>query len=363
MKPLLTSLLLLATSLSALAVAQEQPSTAPNIKIGAVLPLSGAASNFGTLARRGIELALEDLSPADRARTSVVFEDDGLSNARSATAANKLLNVDKVDLLLTWSSGTGMTVAGISEAKKVPHLSIATDPAIGKGKRYSFTYWPIAEDEAKRLYDHLVKVGVTKVALIYQIHNGILAITDAFREYAAREGIVKIVALEEVSGDTTDFKGVLQRLKAKGEIQGLIPVFFPGQLSVVLKQARGVGINAPFFGFETFEDKDEIKAAGGLLSGAVYATGGDPQADFIKRYLDKYPGESYYTVNQAYDIVKLFVAATKEHKDPESVVSFLKSVKDLATSSGSVSYVDGNRFRLPTALKRINGAGEAEVVE
>jgi len=48
-----------------------------------------------------------------------VFEDDGLSNARSATAANKLLNVDKVDLLLTWSSGTGMTVAGISEAKKV----------------------------------------------------------------------------------------------------------------------------------------------------------------------------------------------------------------------------------------------------
>ena len=101
MRFILALSLLFASSLLSSASAQERGPSSPKIKIGAILPLSGAASNFGTLARRGIELALEDLSPADRARTTVVFEDDGLSNARSATAANKLLNVDKIDLLLS----------------------------------------------------------------------------------------------------------------------------------------------------------------------------------------------------------------------------------------------------------------------
>jgi ABC-type branched-subunit amino acid transport system substrate-binding protein len=73
-------------------------------------------------------------------RVTVIYEDDGLSNARSATAARKLLTIDKVDALLTWSSGTGLTVASLAEAKRIPHMSIASDPAVAKGRTYSFTY-------------------------------------------------------------------------------------------------------------------------------------------------------------------------------------------------------------------------------
>ena len=71
----------------AVSLAQAETPSAPRITIGVILPLSGPAANFGAIAQRGVELALKDLSPEDRARTRVVYEDDGLVNARSATAA------------------------------------------------------------------------------------------------------------------------------------------------------------------------------------------------------------------------------------------------------------------------------------
>ena len=336
---------------------------APPIKIGAVLPLSGGASNFGAIARRGIELALEDLAPSDRARVSVVYEDDGLSNARSATAARKLLSIDKVDVLLTWSSGTGLTVASITESKRVPHISVASDPAVAKGRKFSFTYWPVPDDEARLVYEYLARAGIKRVAILSQVHNGIFAVRDAFLRQVAERGGVTIVANEEVSGDVTDFRAVLERVKAKGSIDGLMPIFFPGQLAVCIKQARALGISAKLVGFETFEDKDEIKAAGGLLADAVYATGGDPSLEFVQRYEARHPGESYYTANQAYDIIRMFVDSTRERKDSDSVIAFLKSRKDYPTMSGVVSVNEDNQFRLPTTLKRISGAGVPQPLE
>jgi branched-chain amino acid transport system substrate-binding protein len=337
--------------------AADQSASSPPITIGAILPLSGSASNFGTIARRGIELALEDLPLEGRSRVKVIIEDDGLSNMRAATAVRKLLTIDKVDALLTWSSGTGLTAGSIAETKKVPHISIASDPAVAIGKTYSFTYWPLAADEAQHLYRHLTTSGIKRVAIISQVHNGILAIRDSFLQQIAQEGAITVIADEEVAGDATDFRAVLERLKAKGDIDAFIPIFFPGQLSVCITQARALGILAPLFGFETFEDKDEIKAAAGLMNGAVYVTGGDPQADFIKRYQTRYPGESYYTANQAYDIIQLLVAATREQKSSAAILNFLRTRKNYPTSSGPVSVTVNNQFQLPTTLKRIGTDG------
>jgi len=348
-------LLIVAVIASLIQFGQAQSS--PPIKIGAILPLSGSASNFGAIARRGIELALEDLSQEDRARVSVVYEDDGLSNSRSATAVRKLLTIDKVDALLTWSSGTGITVASIAEAKKIPHLSIASDPAVAQGRKFSFTYWPIASDEAEALVAFLKTSGLKKIAVLSQVHNGIFAIRDALINKLSDDKSILIIANEEVSGDVGDFRAILERVKAKGEFDALMPIFFPGQLAVCIKQARALGITAQLIGFETFEDKDEIKAAAGAMTGAVYATGGDPQRDFIKKYEDKYPGESYYTGNQAYDVIRLYVDASRQSKDSEAIISYLKAIKDRQTSSGTINITESNQFRLPTTLKRIGADG------
>jgi branched-chain amino acid transport system substrate-binding protein len=357
-------LLLLSATVSLLCTdvlaADPQGDSRPAFTIGAILPLTGPAANLAEIARRGIELALNDLSPEDRARTKVIIEDDGMVNARSVSAARKLVSVDKVDAVITWSSGTAQAVKGITDPLRIPHLAIASDPRIAQDRKFSFTYWALPEIEAEALHEYLARSGPSRVALLSLTHPGVLAVRDAFTAIAKKSGKVLIVADEEVVGDLTDFRGVLNRIKLKGEIDVFIPLLFPGQLAISIRQARELGISAKLFGFETFEDMDEFKASNGLLAGGIYATGADPTSDFIQKFQAKWPNSSYYTANQSYDAVKLLVAATRESKDGRSIVAFLQNLKEFPTASGVISSREDNRFSLPVVVKRIGSNGGPE---
>lgn len=337
--------------------AQTPSSSAPQLVIGAILPLTGSSAAFGLASKRGIELALEDLPREERSRIRVMIEDDGLVNSRSITAAQKLINLDKVDALLTWSSGTALAVKSVSELKGIPHIAVASDPTVTRGARYSFNYWPIPETETRTLYDYLEAHGKRKIGMVTQVNSFPLAMRDAFVVHVKREGTMEIVADEEISAESTDLRSTLLRLKNRGNIDAFIVASFPGQLALVVTQARAIGISAPLFGYETFEDKASFDAARGLFTNVVYATGADAQQGFLNTFATKYPGESYYTANQSYDIIRILADATKERKDGASIAHFLRNLKDYPTVSGVISATGDNRFTLPTTLKTLDEHG------
>jgi len=353
-----SGLLVIATT-SLTATAQ---STAPSLTIGAILPLTGSSATFGTACKRGISEGLESFSPEDRARMKVVFEDDGMVNARSVTAAQKLINVDKVDALLTWSSGTALAVGSLSEGRRIPQLAVASDPAVARGHRFSFTYWPIPETETRTLYEHLKARGKKRISMVTQESSFTLAMRDAFVTHAKRDGEMTIVGDEVISSDATDLRSTLLRLKSRGDSDALIVAFWPGQLALVVKQAREVGITTPLFGYETFEDKPTFDATDGLLAGAIYSMGADPRPDFLDTFTKKYPGESYYTASHCYDIIRLYGDATQERKDGVSIARFLGTLDNYPTVSGVISSTGDNRFTLPTTLKTLDANGHPRAV-
>jgi ABC-type branched-subunit amino acid transport system substrate-binding protein len=350
-------LLIALAGILGVAVPQGHSETSP-LKIGAILPLTGSSAMFGLTCKAAIEQALSELPVDERSRVSVVYEDDGLVASRSVAAGQKLLNVDKIDALISWSSSTALSMVALTERKKIPHLSIASDPAVAVGRSYSFTYWALPEDEAKTLYEHLVGQGKRRVAIIAVTHNGLLAVRDAFARLAATDNRIEIVSSEEVGSDVQDFRGVLERIRSRGSIDAFIPIFFPGQLGVVVRQARGGGITAPIFGFETFEDYDEIKASAGLFSGVVYATGADPAEVFVKKFKGTNPDANLYSASNCYDCAQLLVKASQVSSDPDAQARFLRSLRSYPTASGSISSTGDNRFSLPTVLKTIDASGE-----
>lgn len=341
----------------------QAQTSGPRIVIGAILPLTGSSASFGLASKRGIELALEDLPYEERSRIQVILEDDGLVSSRSITAAQKLINIDKVDALLTWSSGTALAVKGLTESKGIPQIAVASDPAVARGSRFTFNYWPIPETETRTLYDYLKAHGTRKVGMVTQVNSFPLAMRDAFVAHIKRDRAMEIVADEEISDDATDLRSIMLRLKNKGSIDAFIVAFFPGQLALVVKQARDIGITAPLFGYETFEDKASFDAAHGLFTNAIYSTGADARQDFLNEFTTKYPGESYYTANQSYDIIRILADATKERKDGASIAQFLQNLKDYPTVSGVISATGDNRFTLPTTLKTLDEHGTPHPVE
>jgi branched-chain amino acid transport system substrate-binding protein len=330
-----------------------------SIKIGLVAPLTGAAAAFGRSCRVAAELAVKDLPQERRDVVKLLVEDDGLVNARSVAAGRKLMDIDQVHGLVSFSSSTALSLAPIVEQKHIPQIAIASDPAVARGRVYTFTYWVSPEREAELLCQHLEATGKKRVAILSVTHNGILAVRDALLHRIAQRRVLEVVASEEVSNDVLDFRGVLQRIRAREPFDAFIPIFFPGQLAVVIKQARALGIAAPLYGFETFEDKDEIAAAGGLMTDAVYATGTDPSLDFQQRLQALDPGVSSYVASNCYDSVRLLVRALSESTSVEQAAEILRTLKDYKGEAGLVSATGDNRFDLPGMLKTIDSEGRA----
>jgi len=328
----------------------------PPYKIGIILPLTGAGAAYGGYARNGVDLALAHLSPEDRARIEVKIEDDGLDPARTVTAFQSLLNQSGVDALIVWASSSGHAVRARTEGAKIPLLAVASDPAISAGKSFTFTHWPMSEDEARALYDVLAKEQRKRVAVVTLTHAGAQALVTSFKALADKK-VVDIVFEEEAPGDLKDFRSILNRLRMVPDLDAIIPIFFPGQLAAFAKQTRNLGIRAPFYGFETFEDKDEVKAADGQLLGAIYSTGADPSPEFMGAYQTKYPDVSWYTACNLYDSIHLLAAATRTSRDPAVVSQFLKDLKDYHGACGTYSASGDNRFRLPVTVRQVTNSG------
>ena len=73
------------------------------IKIGAVLSLTGKGAKYGEAIKRGIDLALEEVNsePNRKAKIKVVYEDSLSEPQKAVSAFNKLIEIDKVPVVIS----------------------------------------------------------------------------------------------------------------------------------------------------------------------------------------------------------------------------------------------------------------------
>src|SRR3989338_5111387 len=105
-----------------------------SIKLGAVLPLTGGSAFYGQYARAGIDAEIQDINNAGRTAAggiagspvTVVYEDTQSNKKNAATAAQKLIEVDDVDALITILSSHAGAVVPIAETSRVPLVYVSS---------------------------------------------------------------------------------------------------------------------------------------------------------------------------------------------------------------------------------------------
>ncbi|HLD63847.1 MAG TPA: ABC transporter substrate-binding protein, partial [Candidatus Peribacteraceae bacterium] len=134
--------------LCALSVAACKPtsSTEP-IKIGFIGPLTGDAAALGVDILHGIQIAVDDANATggiDGRQIQIVAEDGRCTGADAASAAQKLINVDKVVAILGGQcSGETLAIAPIAEAAGVPIISaISSNPDVTEAGEFIFRVYP-----------------------------------------------------------------------------------------------------------------------------------------------------------------------------------------------------------------------------
>ena len=150
----------------------------PPIKVGALIPLTGPLASLGIVAKAGMEVALEEVGYQVAGRKiTMVVEDSEAKPDVGLTKARKLIEQDKIDILLgPISSAVALAVRDYVASKGTPWLLVfATAPPLTrelKAPNLFRTSWsaeqpqfPAGEYTRQKLgHEKIVVVGLDYVA-------------------------------------------------------------------------------------------------------------------------------------------------------------------------------------------------------
>jgi branched-chain amino acid transport system substrate-binding protein len=327
----LFAIILVCTLVAGLAVGCKPVATKPTeqvVNLGCVLPMTGGSATFGTSSKNGVTMAVEEFNAAGGAtingvKTTVnmVVEDDTGSPEVGASAAQKLINQDKViGIIGAIMSKVSLAVGPIAQAAGVPEISpTSTNEKVTLVGDYIFRACFIDSFQGTVMANYAWNtLKVKTAACLFDNGNDYpKGLAENFRKsFEALGG--KVVAYEAFTDEdkTVDFKAQLTKIKAaKPEFMYLSGYY--GSTALILKQAREMGLNVPAGGGDGWDSPDLVKIGGAAVEGGVFSnhfSKDDPAPKvqaFVKAYTAKYGEAPDAFAALSYDGAGLFLDAFK----------------------------------------------------
>jgi len=310
------------------------------IKIGVVAPLQGGATVYGENLVKGMELAIKDLDK----NIELIVEDDSGNPAKSASAAQKLINIDKVDAIVTITSGTGNAVAPVAEQAGIVHVCDCVDTSIAKNNGYLYSVLP--QEEADKWLKEAQSRNIKNVSLIIQNHPGANLIAEEVKKGAEKYG-VNLINIETIESSQRDFKTTVSKVKDENA-DIYFAIVFPPTLEILAREMKNQGIN-------NFSSVGLLAISSDLtiFEDQWYTDNYLSDLGYQKRFEEEYPGTRFNvrSAPHGYDILTMFVKGL----ETGNLNDYMKNLYSYDGKAGSCVREEGtNIFKLPLGIWKID---------
>ncbi len=303
-----------ALGLSALPLLARAQGEGP-IRIGIIIPLTGATSQFGATMNQAAHVAVAEINAAGGIRgrkVEVIIEDDQSNPEAAVRAARKLIDVDKVVAIggsyasavtsaiapLCWESKTVLcTASGADSITKLPHQG------------YIFRTSPTVTLQGTRVGDFGVELGGKNMFFLgpqTPFAQSYIDIISGIFTRAGGKGAGLIYEDKKASYRSE----VDQALRAKPDIivlGGYVP-----DTAVVLKDLYRAGFGGKRIGFSFGVNQKLVEAVPGEVGEGVYSLvpSASVSAQAYKRLIQKLKVDALDTYScQVYDHVNMVALA------------------------------------------------------
>lgn len=318
------------------------------VKVGVFLPLTGDNAAGGELELRGIKLANQLHPEVLGKKVELVVADNKSDKAEAASVAARLIEKDKVSVLVgSYGSSLSMAAGNIVKENKVPAVGTScTNPQVTANNDYYFRACFIDPFQGKVMAEYAHQNGFKKVAIVQEVSNDYsVGLAKFFREEFVKltgdeNSIVDVANYQ--TGDK-DFTAILTNIKALN----LDAVFAPGNFTesaLLVKQARQLGIDAQFMGGDTWETQEFIDVGGKDVEGVALSTAFDREKasteeakKFLDAYTKEYNGEPSALTAMAYDAYLIAVSGIEKAgtaTDTVKIRDAIAATKDLECVTG-----------------------------
>jgi len=346
-------LLLLVGTLLSLASCSKKQET--GIPVGQFTSLTGAQATFGQSNDRGVQLAVEEINAAGGVLGQplrIITKDNQSKPGETSTVVRELITRNKVVALIgEVASGRSLEAAPIAQRSGIPMISPAsTNEKVTEVGDHIFRVCFIDPFQGTVCAKFARKnLGATKAAILTDVSKDYsMGLTKSFRAEFTKEGGV-ITGEQSYSGGDKDFNAQLTAIKADNPQVIFLPAYYT-EAPLIMRQARQLGITAPFVGGDGWDSPELIEVGGSSAEGNYFSNHFSEQSKdprvvaFVDACRKKYKVDPDAMVALGYDSVYLLADAMKRAgtTDPAKVSAALAATKDFPGVTGKIT-LDAHR--------------------
>ncbi len=347
---------------------------AGTIKIGAIFSVTGPASFLGAPEAKTLEMMAEDINAKGGIlgnKIELIIKDSGADPQKAVSFAKQLIDEDKVFAIIGPStSGESMAIKNIAEEGKTILLSCAAaEPIVKPVAKWVFKTPQMDRDAVIKIFQQMKKMHISKIGVLSSNTGFGQAGKDQIEKLAPEHGIH--IAISEVYDKAaTDLTAEVTKVKA-ANVQAIVNWSIEPAQSIVIKNARQIGMTIPIFQSHGFGNIKYVQAAGAAAEGVIFPAGRllvadtlsdkNPQKKVLESYKKEYEAKYKEDVStfggHAYDAMKILEQAIKAAGvvDKEKVRNTIENMKGLVGTAGVFNFtpadhngLDLNAFEMLT---------------
>ncbi|MEX2411377.1 MAG: penicillin-binding protein activator [Candidatus Paceibacterota bacterium] len=345
----------------------DSESQQKGLKIGLIVPLTGELATYGQSAKRGVELAIEEVNSNELlndGRQIELFLEDSKGETKTAiNALQKFMNIENVKLFIGDISSTvtlGM-IPVVEQNEAFLFSSCAATPELTNISNYFARNWPSNSQEANSAAEYAFnQMNIEEAVIVYVNNDWGIGLQESFEKHFTNLG-GEILDNVIYDYEQRDFRTLVVQLN---EINTPL-IYLAGnqrEMGNFIRQFRETGIETPVIANTSFLEPDALTLAGEYANGVIVPTPAyDPQdtsstiqAKFYNKFKEQYPDiEPALTDANSYDAIMLIVEAYNEvGNNPLEISEYIRNLKNYSGAAGKVSFTDGD-VEVQTVFKKV----------
>ncbi len=343
--------------------------TGDTIKVGVYGDLTGQTSSFGQSTKNGIQLAVDEINAAggvNGKKIALVIEDDQGRPEQAKTVVSKLVNQDKVVALLGEVASTNsLAAAPVAQEARIPMITpSSTNPKVTEVGDYISRVCFIDPFQGSVMARFAANsLGKKTAAIIGDVNSDYSkGLSEVFKQEFTKLG-GRIVAESSYTQNDADYKGQLTNIRNSNPEVIYIPGYY-GQVAIIAKQARELGMNMPLLGGDGWDSPELWKLGGAALKNAYISnhySAENPAPEiqnFVKAYQAKFNVAPDSLAALAYDSAKVLADAIKRAggTDSAKLRDAIAQTKNFAGVTGLISLDDKRNAVKPAVVLELDPA-------
>lgn len=340
---------------------KEQPSDQGPIKIASLLSLTGGASAWGENAKKGIELATEEINNQggiNGRQINMIYEDTASDPKRTVSVFQLATDVEHVTAIIGPLNQT-------ETASVIPLIGQTGIPSIAPGflpirdrkdLNNPVLIWTDAESEAGTMAQYVYDQGIRKVGVVGTLDAWEQTVTNGFvNKFKALGGTVTDV--EVVQPSASDMKLPVTKVLATKPESIYLGTYY--QFVNSAKEISNLGFQGKLFSIEV--DDYLAGETSKWTSGLQFIAPDYYSSDFIKKFTDKYGIAPGLPAGQSYDAANILFSFLKKSTKQADILEAMKNFKEYNGASGKLTITEDGRSHLPLAIFQLNSGKVSKV--